>query len=706
MRRPPPVRAVVVGVLCALGLQLVALPLVAPLSASAASAAARPTITTGPTGGLTDGSIISVSGSGGTPGQDVTLFECRQGDYPRGANMNAEVEYSGGHLYRIDRDCQTKPFGAKDDLRGKPLYGVYGAKGSFTTSYYALAGTLTHTQIQDPETYVSDKDVEFTCDDSSPCTLLVVDNRTYGVLASFPMTFLSPSAGVCGEPTAATSLGGGPGSLSAVYRLWATGSCATGTASPLLADYTDVGEYSGLQGFSEGPGAEAPDFALTATGFTSTGGQDVPDTRPAVYTPVATQAAVIAYQGNVLTRASNGSDIGGQQVDDLSLTLPEVAKLFGTATGATGATAPAIITRNPELAPLATNPDNIFMLSAGALATPDSATLAMTSAWAALPHSPWTAGAVRSFPTGVGKGSARVNLFANLAALRTLAVNNALDANGNLVGQVLLYLTDSATAAQLGLHVAKLQNASGAFVAPTPDSVAAAVAGMTKDATGLLVADPSVKDAKAYPLPLVEYAVSPLQAEPGARLGPLKAFLTYATTTGQAQLTPAQGVFPLPAALAQTAAGSIATIGSVTPAPAGQSSGTGGSSGLPPSTLPALPALPALPVLSLSSGAGGGLLGTAPLAGGLGTAPTAVTSPAPSGAAATPSAPATVAVPAFEAASTSPLSSALPLLGVLALALLLGGATYTSSGRPLPGALTRLGRPLGRLVGRLSRRAA
>ena len=57
------------------------------------------------------------------------------------------------------------------------------------------------------------------------------------------------------------------------------------------------------------------------------------------------------------------------------------------------------------------------------------------------------------------------------------------------------------------------------------------------------------KDADAYPLPLVDYAVSPGEAlADQTRQSRLISFLTYATTTGQGtDLAP--GVFPLTDAL-------------------------------------------------------------------------------------------------------------------------------------------------------------
>src|SRR5205823_6084738 len=139
------------------------------------------------------------------------------------------------------------------------------------------------------------------------------------------------------------------------------------------------------------------------------------------------------------------------------------------------------------------------------------------------------------------------------------------------------FLTDLATAQSLGLTTVELQNASGDFVEPTPETMAAAVPTMKADAAGMLIPDPRAGAASAapglaapYPLTFVEYGLAPAaplaDATNACRTDSqalLRGWLTYITTTGQTVL-PA-GYQPLPADLRAQAAVAIAKVGA-TPA--------------------------------------------------------------------------------------------------------------------------------------------
>ncbi|MEZ0064051.1 hypothetical protein ABIA32_000029 [Streptacidiphilus sp. MAP12-20] len=222
-----------------------------------------------------------------------------------------------------------------------------------------------------------------------------------------------------------------------------------------------------------------------------------------------------------------------------------------------------------------------------------------------------------------------------------------------------LVVTDAASAARYGLQVAALKNSSGAFVAPTPDSLSAAASSTTPTSVAGVVT-PAGSGAGAYPLTMFVYAAARPAALGTADRASYAALLRYAAAAGQVpgveigDLPP--GYAPLSAALrAQTLAAAQAIVTYTGPsATSGGSNGggtTGGSTGG-----------------STGGAAGGGTGGSA--SGGAGGAgginPAAAKTPA-----VTPNliATATGLTPADPAVSLSwavPIGAALGLLAALA----------------------------------------
>jgi phosphate transport system substrate-binding protein len=93
---------------------------------------------------------------------------------------------------------------------------------------------------------------------------------------------------------------------------------------------------------------------------------------------------------------------------------------------------------------------------------------------------------------------------------------------------------DLADAAKEKLSVAAIGNASGEFVAPTPDAASAALAGA--EVADDLTYDPLAVDAKgAYPITSPTWIlVDKVQSDAG-KAAVIKAYLKYVLTTGQAQ---------------------------------------------------------------------------------------------------------------------------------------------------------------------------
>jgi hypothetical protein len=117
-----------------------------------------------------------------------------------------------------------------------------------------------------------------------------------------------------------------------------------------------------------------------------------------------------------------------------------------------------------------------------------------------------------------------------------------------------------------GLNVAQLQNAAGQFVAPTAQSVDAALADATVNTSDGVLTNTytNSSDAAAYPTPVVIYAVVPADpSSAAAAIGTeLRSILAVTTAADGSGIPP--GLMPLPSKLATDA---IATVNTDFPAP-------------------------------------------------------------------------------------------------------------------------------------------
>jgi len=152
--------------------------------------------------------------------------------------------------------------------------------------------------------------------------------------------------------------------------------------------------------------------------------------------------------------------------------------------------------------------------------------------------------------------------------------------------RAVIAVTDTATAARYGLVTARLQNASGAFVAPTSAGLLAGLAAMKPSGVaGVLSTEPRAAGKAAYPLTLVTYASTVPEQLGKAEGQDFATLLRYAVDAGQqpgvASGTLPEGYAPLPDALRrQTLATATAIAARAGTSPgAGDSSGGGSSSG-------------------------------------------------------------------------------------------------------------------------------
>ncbi len=144
---------------------------------------------------------------------------------------------------------------------------------------------------------------------------------------------------------------------------------------------------------------------------------------------------------------------------------------------------------------------------------------------------------------------------------------------------------DSSEADFFGLLPASLQNAAGAFVGPSAQSITDAVNDASTNPDGTL--SPNYNDTSdpgAYPLPMVTYALVSTSAQPSvAQATQLKDLLTnlvtYSHNGGSASEPLPAGYVPLPSTLYSQAVADIAKDIVTPPASPGGSGGSGGSGG-------------------------------------------------------------------------------------------------------------------------------
>jgi phosphate transport system substrate-binding protein len=333
------------------------------------------------------------------------------------------------------------------------------------------------------------------------------------------------STDVSGAATPASDVACATGTLSGagstfvqnIEQQWAKdfqAECSGATIS-----YQAVGSGAGIQQFTAG----TVDFGAT----------------DAVMKPEEEQAAS-AKGGSILHIPWSAGGIAIEYnlagVDDLKLSPDTLAGIFaGTITRWDD---PAL-TRDNADAPLPAIGIQVVHRSDGS-----GTTAALTSYLDATAKAIWTVGSGKDVPWPAGQGAKGSDGVTALVKQTPGAIGYA----------------EVSFAKQNGLGIAKIRNAAGQFVGPTGTAVAAALAGAEIPADLKVKPDYAVKNAAAYPISTPTWVVAFADPADAAKTRLLKAFLTYALTTGQDQ---AEDLFyaPLPATLAEKAKAAVDSIG-------------------------------------------------------------------------------------------------------------------------------------------------
>jgi phosphate transport system substrate-binding protein len=461
------------------------------------------TATATPNTNLVDGQFVNMSWTGFAPMRPVYVFEC------------VRTPTS------ISTQC-VQPAGDLPHFTASPT-------GTGTVRYGVAEKRFAH----------------FQCDDKHLCSLAVLESPTdltSGVIV--PITFQRPP-GAC--PNSKTDPVSGEGATPAAYTLYKWENDVCNLPSHLNVTYTNDNSYDGMTHFAESnPNAN---FAVTGVPMPSTLANPLSKAgHKFAYAPLSLTAVSIAY---------NIVDQQGHQVTHLVLTPQILAEIvtgnlstFDCPASESDADCVNLSGGDPEirqLNPGISFPDGPIQFSIRA--EHSASNLAFTSWLSKTEPSIWTYGSTTTWPPAdphpchtcppgvVGEGTAALGI-GNPASYTPL--------------DIYIGVVDSTYAAINDIPVASIQNpgqpTSG--VAPTTASLAAALKDGKKNSDGTITPDYATGDPKAYPMPMLTYAVVP--TNPGWKNftsddgKTLQAFLDYAATKGQSDV-PA-GSFPLPSA--------------------------------------------------------------------------------------------------------------------------------------------------------------
>jgi hypothetical protein len=382
---------------------------------------------------------------------------------------------------------------------------------------------------------------------------------------------------------------------------WVRDRCG-GTKAPDL-DLTVMDDVTARDTFRQGQG----DVFFGAGGVTSEEDTAAAAKRKAVPVPLGLNAMVLAVKGFYGAPSSSaGTAKRPATIDDIKLTAKQFADLLIEPLTAfsNGPYAADILATNPE--PASIRSTLLDAVSVGAYSTPEVGHSLTTRYLANRAPDVW------KYPDNVTYGNDRGKPIGELWRLDKLNPGNSSgmplvgdrvglskmvdnDFGGECInlsftnatdGCLNFILTDAATAAYFKLPVAKIENGAGQFVAPTAQSMAAAVGSMKPLADGSLVPDPAANVKDAYPLTFLEYAYAPAETKLNSSCQPvdadklslIKNVLTYTTGDGQRHL--GEGLQTLPASMQDAATTAIGKIGAERKS-CGKDNGGGGGGGNP-----------------------------------------------------------------------------------------------------------------------------
>lgn len=525
------------------------------------------------TSGLDDGQtvVVNLKANPDVKVFDLTIQECLAG----------QTYETASDVSPLTGKCPQQPLSSSADA----IVHRSSSSGLIEASQSDQGATTAYRVGQGVAPLIGPSGGDITCDPTHDCTLVVklILAGPQTVFWTTPLKFGSfdPIAG-CGGAAAGIVATAGADHMQEAYSQWTLDQCKLPGASGASTRASFNGEGEAIKGFESGD----VDLAYTSAGNNpdlDLAHTTPPGTRSAVATPIALNAAVIAVGGGSINSFGEKAPYA-----DVRLKASDAAAMF------TGGNSWVLRDDKPyKVSILATNPQlNGTMFASVPLTRPlapaesESSTWFLTNYFAKLAPGDWivpndtTPRGATSAPALADPpfASGTIDLFSQRPALNKLISQN----NASLTDGPIWVLTDLETARALHLTPVAIENADGAYVKPTAESMAAAVNGMKPAENGMLLPDPDATSAtvasapagtkaqdvvEPYPLTFVEYAYAPAEqlVDPTtctartASQALLTAWLQYVTGPGQDTL-PA-GMVALPPTLKTVAESTIPTVG-------------------------------------------------------------------------------------------------------------------------------------------------
>ncbi len=607
MKTRPILRNLALVCVAASAATLIAFAAVVPASPAGATNAPAPwTVSVTPTKNVPDGGLLSINLR---TTEDHRIFQARA------QLCRAGVGYANSSTSRPNEDfvpgganCPSIPISSSADVGtvdGTTYDNAVTPEGETFTMY---AGTGIVEWVSD----LDSSNQTLTCDYEHPCALVVevrgvnANGSTEWIPYVAELNFAAddPITG-CGGPADGMVTTGGSERISAAWVDLTLAQChLDGAQHGAATSASFAGEKDAMEGFS----SNSLDMAYSAVGYDTGLGfglgteADPLTKRPSIAVPTDLNAVVVAV-GN----GRFGANEHKLPYSNVRMTLDQVTHLFSAGVFEfSGDWLEGFYELNPQFRNtglyVSTSPIKVGVSSAA-----DSQAYFFTNflktkrpeLWK-VPDTP-SFGSERGMERGISSAlplatpsfGGVLDFFSGQPLLKKAIRALSTDAFGGV-----WVMTDLATATQLGMSVVSIENSNGNFVAPTDESMGAAVTTMSTTDDGRLLPDPNATVAadavQPYPLTYVEYAIAPTQKLIDSKCKARKtsqelmhAWLTFVTGDGQAQLPDGYG--HLTDELRQVATSAIDKVGSEYPdclAPekpvlkggSAETSGSGGSS--------------------------------------------------------------------------------------------------------------------------------
>jgi hypothetical protein len=553
------------------------------------------TVTVTPTRDLTDGRqiAITIKTTAAHPIYEAQARVCRSGvNYQQGDGIRIhESGRKGGP------NCPDIPISSSASVEGISAKTFQFASTPEGETIFMRIGTgvVAWQDVTSP----TFEQRNLTCDSKNPCSLVVqlltgpVGQPIVWTPVVIPLTYaeVDPLAG-CGGAAAGSLTASGSDAVSDAWVRWTLDSC--GTKGPPGA-WTTMSFGSDEEAVKRVAGGKL-DLAYSTNGESAGFLEGVENPRELVAVPVALGASVFGVANGYIDDAGRKRPYG-----PIKLTVGEFTSLVAQGQYLKGVATPIQI-RNPELGRppglfIAVGENKVTAFSEGG-GVPWQTTRYLDAADTTEPNQVWRSptgvpelGADQDRPRGVHTSFALADpTFSFVLGLLTGRPSLAREL-GRLPaeGGGFWLLGDWSTTEAYDMRAVSLETTPGTFVAPSTESLQAAVAGMEKLPDGTRAPTPANK--AGYPLTYVLYALAPATplADADNVCRPqsqelLKTWLTYLVGDGQKVLPP--GFAPLTDELKAEAADRIAKVGATpaatpctTPDGGGPSAGGGEGTG-------------------------------------------------------------------------------------------------------------------------------